>query len=82
VDFTLAFATVHEMPSAGAFFRQVANASRPTAQLLLVEPAGHVKNQKFDAELRAAVEAGFTVVARPGVSHSHAALLRYDRSPR
>lgn len=78
VDFTLAFAMVHEMPAAGPFFAQAAAASKPDARLLLVEPAGHVKNDLFDRELQAAAQAGFNVVGRPVVSHSLAALLQKD----
>ena len=82
VDFTLAFAMVHEMPAAGPFFAQAAAVSKPGARLLLVEPAGHVKNDRFDHELQAAVHAGFAVVERPAVSHSHAALLEKRGMPR
>ncbi len=76
VDFTLAFAVVHEMPSADSFFRQVAAASKPGAQLLFVEPAGHVKSQEFESELEAAGRAGFLTQGRPSIRRSHAALLR------
>jgi ubiquinone/menaquinone biosynthesis C-methylase UbiE len=78
IDFTLAFAMVHEMPDAGAFFAQAAAASKKGAQLLLVEPAGHVNEKEFEAELEAAAVAGFTVVARPAVRRSRSALLRKD----
>jgi hypothetical protein len=40
-----------------------------------VEPAGHVTASLFDAELRAAREAGFTLVESPSVRRSRAALL-------
>lgn len=82
VDFTLAFAMVHEMPAAGPFFAQAAAASKAGARLLLVEPAGHVRDDLFDKELQAAAEAGFAVVERPTVSHSHAALLEKRGMPR
>ena len=76
VDLVLAFAMVHEMPSASAFFAQAAQALKPGARLLLVEPAGHVKPALFDAELQAAAEVGLSVTGRPGVGHSLAALLQ------
>ncbi len=44
VDFTLAFAMVHEFPDAGRFFAEVAAASKDGASLLLAEPSGHVKS--------------------------------------
>ena len=49
VDFTLAHAVVHEMPSSERFFQEAAAASRSGAQMLLVEPAGHVSNADFTA---------------------------------
>jgi len=75
VDFTLAFAMVHEFPDAGRFFREVARASKPGALLLLAEPRGHVDDVKFVAELTAAAEAGFELSARPVIRRSHGALL-------
>jgi SAM-dependent methyltransferase len=79
VDFTLAFAVVHELPDAAPFFREVAQASKPGARLLFVEPAGHVTASLFDAELQAAAEAGFTLVESPSVRRSRAALLEKVR---
>ena len=78
VDFTLAFAVVHEMPSATWFFSQAAEVAKPASKLLLVEPSGHVKSEDFEAELREAQKTGFTVVDRPTIRRSHAALLRKD----
>jgi len=75
VDFTLAFAVVHELPAVAAFFREVALASKPGARLLLVEPVGHVTAADFDAELRVARDAGFVLLESPSVRRSHAALL-------
>lgn len=51
-DFTLAFAMVHEMPSAIQFFVKAAALSKPGGHLLLAESAGHVKEEAFEAELR------------------------------
>lgn len=74
-DFTLAFAMVHEVPSASRFFSEVAEVSKPGATLLLAEPRGHVTEQEFEAELGDAAKAGFAVVERPSIRRSHAALL-------
>jgi tRNA A58 N-methylase Trm61 len=76
VDFTLAFALVHEMPSAQTFFNEVAAASKPGATVLLAEPAGHVNTDAFEAELQAAVQSGFVVADRPTIKRSHAAVLK------
>ena len=76
VDFVLAFAVVHEMPSPEWFFQQVAAVMKPGAGLLFAEPAGHVKGPDFDVSLAAAAETGLHVVDRPAVARSHAALLQ------
>lgn len=76
VDFVVAFAVVHELPPTALFFQEAVEALKPGACLLLAEPRGHVKPPKFDAELQAAGEAGLTVVERPAIGGSHAAVLR------
>lgn len=75
IDFTLAFAVVHEFPDAEKFFAEVARVSKPGAQVLLAEPSGHVKDHAFDAELSAASASGFALRERPQVPRSQAALL-------
>ncbi len=75
VDFTLAFAMVHELERPDRFFGQVARASKPHAHLLFAEPRGHVDELKFNEELRKASSANLRVEARPAVPRSHAALL-------
>ncbi len=76
VDFTLAFAMVHELPAAAPFFREVALASKPGARLLLSEPAGHVTAAEFAGELQAARAAGFTPLDAPSVRRGQTALLQ------
>jgi ubiquinone/menaquinone biosynthesis C-methylase UbiE len=75
VDFTLAAAVVHEMPSADWFFTQAAYVSKRGAHLLLIEPKGHVTAARFQNELRAARDAGFTVVELRGGRRSYSVLL-------
>jgi len=75
VDFVLAFAMVHEMPSASSFFQEAADAMNPGAQLLLAEPAGHLKPALFEAELASAAQAGLQVSDRPVIRRSLAAVL-------
>lgn len=75
VDFTLAFAVVHELPSAASFFREVARASKPGARLLLVEPKGHVSPSLFAEELRAACDAGFKPIEPRDADRTNTALL-------
>jgi tRNA A58 N-methylase Trm61 len=76
VDFTLAMAVVHEMPSASWFFTQATEVMKPGATLLLAEPSGHVKEAEFQDELQAAAAAGFAVTDRPKIRRSHAAVLK------
>jgi ubiquinone/menaquinone biosynthesis C-methylase UbiE len=76
VDFVLAGAVVHEMPSAERFFQEAAAASKDGALLLLAEPAGHVTTETFAVELEAARQAGWDLVSRPTVRRCLAALLR------
>ena len=76
VDFTLAFALVHELPAIEPFFDEVAMASKKRAGLLFVEPAGHVKPAAFQTELEAALHAGFELIDRPAIRRSHAAFLK------
>jgi len=75
VDFTLAFAVVHEFPDAAKFFVDVARASKAGAQMLLAEPSGHVDDTTFAAELSAAAAVGLALKERPSISRSHTALL-------
>ncbi len=76
VDFVLAFALVHEMPSAEVFFSEAAAALKPGGLLLLAEPSGHVKPEKFARELEAARAAGLEEITRPPIRRSMAAVLR------
>ncbi len=76
IDFTLAFAVVHEFPDAQRFFADVAAASKPGATVLLAEPFPHVKRNVFEAQLQAATACGLVPDSRPKVSRSLAAVLR------
>jgi tRNA A58 N-methylase Trm61 len=76
VDFALAFAVVHKIPSAEAFFAETAAALKPGATLFFAEPAGHVTPEQFKREFDAARKAGFIEVTRPTVRRSLALVLR------
>jgi len=76
VDFVLAFAMVHEMPSAEVFFAEAASTLKPNGTLLLAEPTGHVSSEEFESELRAAAQAGLAVADRPSIPRSRVALLK------
>lgn len=76
VDFALAFAVVHEMPSCEAFFREAAATLKPDGLALLAEPSGHVTPEKFRQELIAAEMAGLEAVSQSAVRRCHTAVLR------
>jgi ubiquinone/menaquinone biosynthesis C-methylase UbiE len=75
VDFVLAYAVVHELPDAGAFFREAAYALKKNGRILFAEPSGPVDEDLFAAELRAAGEAGLFPDGNPSVSRSRTAIL-------
>jgi hypothetical protein len=66
---------VHEFPNAARFFTEVGRGSKPGGKVLLAEPRGHVKEPDFAEELSAAAAAGFSLLDRPSVPRSLAALL-------
>jgi ubiquinone/menaquinone biosynthesis C-methylase UbiE len=76
VDCALAFAVVHEMPSASSFFAELSRALKPDGSILFAEPACHVKAALWNAELEAASQAGFIVADHPHIRRSHVALLK------
>lgn len=75
VDFVLAWATVHEFPSAGKFFAEAAATLKPGGALLFGEPSGHVDEAHFAAEVEAARQAGLKESQRLSVRRSSVALL-------
>ncbi len=76
VDFALAFAVVHEMPSPAVFFGEAAAALRPGGQLLFSEPAGHVSPEAFSMEVKSAQVVGLVEISRPLLRRCHAVLLK------
>lgn len=75
-DFVVAFAVVHETPSAEIFFAEAARAMKPGASLLLAEPSGHVGKEEFDTELAHAARSGLSVVDRPSAFPGLGAVLK------
>jgi len=75
VDFALAFACVHEMPSTSAFFHEAFAALRKDAQLLFAEPT-QIEDAEFQGEVSEARRAGFRTVKPLAIRGSWAVLLR------
>jgi ubiquinone/menaquinone biosynthesis C-methylase UbiE len=75
VDFVLAFAVVHELPSAETFFREAATALKPGGTLLLAEPSDHVRAKAWEKTLAFAKSAGLNVTDTLTVRLSRAVLL-------
>ena len=75
VNFTLAFAMVHEVTNPVALFADIRKALMPGGKLLIAEPVGHVSSEAFEASLRQAGEAGLVLDSRPTIRRSHAAVL-------
>jgi hypothetical protein len=74
VDFALAFWMLHETPSAEGFCREIAGTLSAGGRFLVAEPAFHVSRNAFEGELAAAARAGLTLIERPRVRFSRAAL--------
>jgi ubiquinone/menaquinone biosynthesis C-methylase UbiE len=75
IDLVLAFAMVHELEDAEAFFREVRRALAPGGRILLAEPAGHVGAAEFEATLATAAGVGFRAEPGPAISRSRTAVL-------
>lgn len=75
VDLVFAFAVVHEVPDQVRFFAEVARVLAPGGRVLVVEPAGHVRAEAFEATLRTAERAGLARQPAPAVTRSRTAVL-------
>lgn len=79
VDFTLAFAVVHEVPDQDRLMAEIHRAMKPGAAMLLGEPRGHVAGEDFDASVRIAGAEGFAIESPVAIARSRSVVLR--RSP-
>ncbi len=76
VDFVLAFYMVHEVPNVEAFFCEIETILKPNGQVFMVEPPFHVSKKAFENTIKKANDAGLTVVERPKLFLSKAAILK------
>ena len=73
VDFVLAFAVVHELPSAERFFAEVSTVLKSGCRILLAEPHFQVSEQEFAATLQMADKYGFRVDSLPAIRWTRSA---------
>ena len=59
VDFAAALHMVHEVPDPVCFFTQIWKALKPGGQLLVVEPKGHVSQNRLEQTVSVAEKVGF-----------------------
>lgn len=76
VDFVLIFYMFHEVPNQEHFLNEIATILKPNGQVLIVEPPFHVSKTAFEKIIRKAFDAGFTLLERPKVFLSKAALFK------
>lgn len=75
VDFALACWMIHEVPERHGLIGQIAQAMRPGATFLILEPKGHLPAGDFEKTLAAAAAAGLSQVGAPPARLSRTALL-------
>jgi ubiquinone/menaquinone biosynthesis C-methylase UbiE len=75
IDFALASAVVHEVPSPAGFFSEIHSALKPAGRLLVAEPKGRVSEEEFDKTVSVAEQNGFTATDRPEIRRSRAVVL-------
>jgi ubiquinone/menaquinone biosynthesis C-methylase UbiE len=74
-DLITAIHVIHEVPNPPAFLEQVHSVLKPTARMLIHEPAGHVTREAFGETLALARRIGFKELESPRFRGEHTALL-------
>ena len=74
VDFVMAMHVVHEVPDSSRLMSQLFQATRPSGQLLVVEPKRHVSEAGFASTVAAAEQAGFVIGRRLSLKRGHSIL--------
>jgi ubiquinone/menaquinone biosynthesis C-methylase UbiE len=75
VDLVVAFAVVHELPSAAGFFAEVHRALKAGGKVLVSEPAGRVSAEEFALTVGLAESAGLAALSRPSIARARSAML-------
>lgn len=76
VDFVLAFAVVHELPDAAAFFAQARSALKPGGRMLVAEPRRRVSESALAETVALAESAGLSIEDRPSIKGSRSVMFR------
>lgn len=76
IDFILLFYIVHEVPDKGSLFDEIETMLKPNGQVLMVEPPFHVSKAAFEETIEIARNSGLTLIKRPKVFFSKAAVLK------
>ncbi len=75
IDFSLAYAVVHEVQDPTRLFREIFASLKKGGSLLLSEPKGHVTAKDFENTLSIARSSGFQQTGTPIIKRSHSAVL-------
>ena len=82
MDFVLAFAVVHEVPSTERFFKEISDSLKPGGRLLVAEPSHHVNQKLFQKEIEMAGKCGLRPVTTfQAIRLSRVALLEKPAPP-
>ena len=73
VDFVAALHVIHEMANPRLTLEQIFETLRPGGRMLVLEPRGHVSDDRFELSLEQARAAGFAERRPPRVRRDHAA---------
>jgi ubiquinone/menaquinone biosynthesis C-methylase UbiE len=76
IDFALVFAVVHEVPDPSRIFAELGASLRPSGNILVVEPRGHVSEKAFTGTILEAHRQGLENIEIPQIPRSRAVLLR------
>jgi len=76
VDFSLAFAVVHEVLDVTQFFSEIYKALKLAGTLLIAEPRGHVSEKDFEKTTAVAQHNGFKIINYPEIRRSRTILLQ------
>lgn len=75
IDFVLAFAVVHELPSTAAFLAEAFGSLKPGGRMLVAEPKLHVSETAMAETVALAEKAGFRREATPSIRGSRSVVL-------